>query len=475
MIVVNHHGRNLTKLLVSPKWLRLMSSSGGEQKPKDGAPKINEAQSYEKWLANVNSYKKDAKFRLGYYKEALVNWRKGQSSTEEWYAERVSFWMKRYENFVGLTEVKAAQALVVKEEQLFIAAQERRRETQIAINDVQAKLKGLRSELERTPRGEDKYLELITQEHSIIKEENALILELQGLERTEREKFSRLSTAVRDSHEKERAQAEKTKYWSVIGSVVGTCLGVFGTTINNRMRMKELRQIVKDSTKVHSAGGAAAAAVGGAAASAITVSALSDHQNQLENMSESFLGLFKNLDEKLNQLDKSIQKSTKPVVTSTVSNGPISEKDLKESFDRVDQIIKTSFKNLENGLMQHDTSLAGNLASVVKARDEKFIEALKQANSSSYNSFSSRVCDIEEKVRDIRSLLLAQSMSLSDSAISSSVKQHSSDKAAAKSMVGAIDLVLKDHEERITNQLLASGIVVAILVPIVTLAISKLF
>jgi hypothetical protein len=30
------------------------------------------------------------------------------------YAQRVSFWMKRYENFVGLTEVKAAQATVVE-------------------------------------------------------------------------------------------------------------------------------------------------------------------------------------------------------------------------------------------------------------------------------------------------------------------------------------------------------------------------
>ena len=51
-----------------------------------------------------------------------------------------------------------------------------------------------------------------------------------------------LSNAVRNSHEKERAQAEKTKYWSVLGSVIGACIGIIGTTINNRMRMRELRQ-----------------------------------------------------------------------------------------------------------------------------------------------------------------------------------------------------------------------------------------
>ncbi len=66
-------------------------------------------------------------------------------------------------------------------------------------------------------------------------------------EKREREKFSLLSAAVRDSHEKERAQAEKTKYWSVIGSVVGTCLGILGTTINNRLRMRELRELVSRS------------------------------------------------------------------------------------------------------------------------------------------------------------------------------------------------------------------------------------
>ena len=52
--------------------------------------------------------------------------------------------------------------------------------------------------------------------------------EFQEHEKRERECFSLLSSAVRDSHESERAQAEKTKYWSVLGSVIGTCLGILG-------------------------------------------------------------------------------------------------------------------------------------------------------------------------------------------------------------------------------------------------------
>ncbi len=51
------------------------------------------------------------------------------------------------------------------------------------------------------------------QEHQILKEERFQMDRLSGLEKAERLRFSELSNAVRDSHEKERAQAEKTKYW----------------------------------------------------------------------------------------------------------------------------------------------------------------------------------------------------------------------------------------------------------------------
>ncbi len=44
--------------------------------------------------------------------------------------------MRRYENFVGLTEVKAAQETVVKAEVDFVKEQERRREMQVQIRQV---------------------------------------------------------------------------------------------------------------------------------------------------------------------------------------------------------------------------------------------------------------------------------------------------------------------------------------------------
>ena len=146
--------------------------------------------------------------------------------------------------------MKAAQARVVECERKFIETQEMRREAQKMISDVQKRIKDIHLELEKTHRGEDRYLVLVTQEHQVLKEEKNLLDEFKFYEKGEREYFSNLSNAVRDSHEKERAQAEKTKYWSILGSILGTCIGIIGTTINNRMRMAELRRLVSQNSSV---------------------------------------------------------------------------------------------------------------------------------------------------------------------------------------------------------------------------------
>ena len=86
---------------------------------------------------------------------------------------------------------------------------------------------------------------MITQEHAILKEERKLQAEFANCEREERESFTLLSNFVKESHEKERAQAERTKYWSVIGSVLGTIIGILGSSLNNELKMRELRKLVK--------------------------------------------------------------------------------------------------------------------------------------------------------------------------------------------------------------------------------------
>jgi len=81
-----------------------------------------------------------------------------------------------------------------------------------------------------------------------MKDEKRLIAELGRTEQLEREHFSSLSSAVRESHEKERTRAERTKYWSVMGSIIGAAIGIIGTSINNYLRMRELKGLVKEST-----------------------------------------------------------------------------------------------------------------------------------------------------------------------------------------------------------------------------------
>lgn len=104
-------------------------------------------------------------------------------------------------------------------------------------------------EIEKTKRGTDTYLDLVTKENEIIKEEKDILEKLTVLEENEKHYFGLLSSALRESHEKERARAERMKYWGIMGSIIGAVIGIVGTTINNYLRMKELRRLVTTSAE----------------------------------------------------------------------------------------------------------------------------------------------------------------------------------------------------------------------------------
>ncbi|XP_069683065.1 mitochondrial potassium channel-like [Periplaneta americana] len=155
--------------------------------------------------------------------------------------------MQWYEEVTGMDEVRIAQNRVLEAEQKFITSQENRREANKLVSTIQNKLKDLYAELDNTTRGEERYVHLITQEHTILKEERRAVEEFNRYEREEREYFVALSSAVKESHEKERAQAERTKYWSIIGSIIGTVIGIVGSSVNNHVKMNELKRLVKES------------------------------------------------------------------------------------------------------------------------------------------------------------------------------------------------------------------------------------
>lgn len=80
-------------------------------------------------------------------------------------------------------------------------------------------------------------------------EERRLKTAYENAEGGEREKFALFSAGVRESHEKERSRAERTKNWSIIGSVLGAIIGVMGSTYINRVRLQELKSLLLEAQK----------------------------------------------------------------------------------------------------------------------------------------------------------------------------------------------------------------------------------
>ncbi|XP_005230046.1 mitochondrial potassium channel [Falco biarmicus] len=158
-------------------------------------------------------------------------------------------WWDRYEDFVGINEVREAQGKVTEAENIFMIARGIVREARENVEAQQIKLKEIRDRLDRVSRDDTQYLELATLEHRLLQEEKRYRAAYLNAEESEREKFSLFSAAVRESHEKERTRAEKTKNWSIIGSVLGAIIGVLGSTYVNRVRLQELKVLVLEAQK----------------------------------------------------------------------------------------------------------------------------------------------------------------------------------------------------------------------------------
>ncbi|XP_053325144.1 mitochondrial potassium channel [Spea bombifrons] len=158
-------------------------------------------------------------------------------------------WWDRYEEFVGLVEVREAQGKVAEAEKDFMVARGIVREARESVESQQVKLKEVRDRLDRVSREDVHYLELATSEHKLLQEEKRLRALYINAEEGEREKFALFSASVRESHEKERTRAERTKNWSVIGSVLGAVIGVMGSTYINRVRLQELKTLLLEAQK----------------------------------------------------------------------------------------------------------------------------------------------------------------------------------------------------------------------------------
>nr|XP_061814219.1 mitochondrial potassium channel-like [Nerophis lumbriciformis] len=164
-------------------------------------------------------------------------------------AATMNSWWEKYEEFVGINEVRNAQTKVTEAEAEFLVARGVVREAHVGLEAARNRVKEVRTRLDRVSREEAHYLELATLEHKLLQEERRLRAAHGHAEASERERFASFSAAVRESHEKERARAERTKNWSLIGSVLGALIGVMGSTYVNRVRLQELKSLLLEAQK----------------------------------------------------------------------------------------------------------------------------------------------------------------------------------------------------------------------------------
>lgn len=161
--------------------------------------------------------------------------------------EKLGGFVQAFDDLVGISDVQEAQTSVKKAENEFMITRGQVQSARSSLNSVQEKLKEMRRKLDRIPRDDERYLALATEEHRILVEEKRIKSEYEHLEALERDQFALLSGAVRDSHERERARAERTKHWSVIGSVGGAALGILGSSIVNYIRLKQVKNSIKET------------------------------------------------------------------------------------------------------------------------------------------------------------------------------------------------------------------------------------
>jgi len=164
--------------------------------------------------------------------------------------KKVGGLVQAFDDLLGISEVQEAQSSVKKAENDFMRTRSQVQAAKTALESVQERLREVRRKLDRVPRDDERYLALATEEHRILVEEKKMKSDYESLEALERDRFALLSGAVRDSHERERARAERTKHWSVIGSVGGAALGILGSTVVNYIRLKQIKNSIKETGNI---------------------------------------------------------------------------------------------------------------------------------------------------------------------------------------------------------------------------------
>ncbi|XP_068688272.1 mitochondrial potassium channel-like [Montipora foliosa] len=179
-------------------------------------------------------------------KASNVVYNKGEALLRNSY-KRLTGAIQAFDDLLGISEVQEAQSNVKRAENEFMKTRSQVQDAKRSLDSVQESLREIRQKLDRVSRDDERYLALATEEHKLLLQEKKMKSDFENLESLERDQFAQLSGSVRDSHEKERARAERTKHWSVIGSVGGAALGILGSTVVNYIRLKQIKTSIKET------------------------------------------------------------------------------------------------------------------------------------------------------------------------------------------------------------------------------------
>ncbi|KAI4454863.1 amiloride-sensitive sodium channel-related [Holotrichia oblita] len=150
---------------------------------------------------------------------------------------------KWYTKIIGLDEVKLYQDRVFDLQQRLLNAQEKRREVGLLLSEIRKKSNELQDQIHKVKRQDDlqKFLDLMKEETEMLKQEKDVSEFFTNCDREEREIFSAFTNAIRDSHEKQRAQLEYTKYFGLILSIAGSFLAFTYSTL----RKNDLKNFIE--------------------------------------------------------------------------------------------------------------------------------------------------------------------------------------------------------------------------------------
>lgn len=164
-----------------------------------------------------------------------------------WHGSRatkiVSYVRNTTEELTGQSDVAVAQAQVREKRNELKTWRQDVADATARYEEIQHKLRHLyaiKTQLYQAQRRDLAALQSInSEEEELLTSEQALSEQLDSVKQKERECFEALGDSILNSHERERAQSERMKYYSRLGSVLGAVLGFMGSNLFLRREVRK--------------------------------------------------------------------------------------------------------------------------------------------------------------------------------------------------------------------------------------------